>query len=281
MNDDHIKRHVKDTFEQDVPDVLSQIKASPEFRVPPKESVVSWNRLFSRKMAVSLMSVFVISLIIFTAFIRNNDPVVASTITLEVNPSFQITLDEDDMVINVTALSDDGDAIVSRDIKYRGLSLEEVLEILITRLEARGYIVSTTTDSNIILIDVTASSESVRSRVETALRNKLEMEMGRLPAPHWVLNARDIPLTEDQRQAAMEDHRAAMYTRAKMMLIYRIHALDESYTVEDLIPLTIRELYGIFIELEDPANLPDYDQMPGHRPGGMMPYGGDFAPMMS
>ena len=280
MNDDNIKRRVKDAFEQDVPDVLSQIKASPEFRVPPKESVFSWNRLFTRKAVLSLTSVIVITLIIFTAFIRNNDPVVASTITLEVNPSIQITLDEDDKVITVTALSDDGEAVVSRDITYLGMSLDEVLEVLIARLEARGYLVTTTDDSNIILIDVTATNETIRNRVETALRNKLNTEMGRLPAPHWVLNARDIPLTEEQRQAAMEDHRVAMYTRAKMMLIYRIHALDDSYTVEDLIPLTIRELYRIFIELEDPDNLPEYDEMPGHHPGGM-PFGGSFAPTFS
>lgn len=281
MNDDRMKQRIKDSFETDVPDVLSQIKADPNFFVPEKPTMFRLSSFFTKKVAISLMTIFVIALVIIGVNRNLSDPVVASTVTLDVNPSIIITLDEDDYVISVSALNDDGETVVQRNIKYRGLTIEEVVDILITRLESLGYIVTTTDETNVLLIEVSANDDAIRTRVETAFQAKLEHRMGQFPAPHWVLNARDIKLTDDQQNQMMQDHHLSMYTRAKMTLIYRITILDNSYTIEDLLPLTVRELYALFISLEDPDNLPNYNEMPGHRPNNSMPFGNNLPPVLS
>ncbi len=266
MNKKKIKDRMRETFESEVPDVLSKIKASPDFYIPEKhQTVFGLRRFFNKKMALSLMSVFVIALIVVSMINRNNDPVVASTLTLDVNPSIEITLDEDDFVIAVSAINDDGDEVVQKNIKYLGMTLDEVLEVLVDRLNELGYIVTTVDDSNIILIEVSSDNEVRRQRVEELLKAKLQTEMNKHSNSNWVLNSRDIQLTEEQRTRINQDSRLGTYTRAKLTLMYRINSLDSSNTLRELEQLNIRQLYNIFIELEDPDNLPDYNQMPGRR----------------
>lgn len=272
MNDGKFKQQIRDAFEQEVPDVLNQIKASPQYRVPDKPRRFGWT-FTTKRLVLGATSLVVIALLIIIGARRLQDPVVASTVTLEINPSIQITLDEDDNVIAVTAINDDGDAIVQRNIRYRGLTIEQVTEILINRFQALGYIVDTTDESNIILIEVDSDNDTIQSRVESAFKRSLETRMGQFNAPYWVLNARQIPLTDEQEQAIQQDRIMNQYTRARVALIYRIITLDDSYTIQDLLPLTVRELYDLFINLEDPDNLPDYDDMPHHTPGPHMnPY---------
>jgi hypothetical protein len=271
MNDNSFRDHIRSKLDESTPDVLQQIKADPRFVVPPKPSPFGrWFGMPSRSLA-TLAGVFVVALLVVFSIRQLRDPVVASTVTLDVNPSIVITLDEDDTVINVTAQNDDGDTIVSRNIRYRGMTIEEVVEILVTRLEAAGYLVTTDTETNVILIDVDADEDAIRSRVEAAFQARLNARMERIGAPHWVLNARDIP--QDGEPPTMPG--MDMHTRARRLLIYRIHQLDDEYTYLALSRMTLRELYDLFIELEDPANLPDYDHMPGHRMPPANPFGGE------
>ena len=263
---DRMKDFVKDTLEQDVPDVLSKIKASPQFNVPEKTTGFSLLSMSRRKMALSALSVFVLLLVFVGVYNRLATPVVATTVTLDLNPSIEITLDEDDKVIDVTALNNDGEEIVQRNIRYWRKSLDEVIDILVDRLENRGYIVDTSSENNIILIEVSADDTTRRDRIELAVKNKLEARIGDKMAPYWVLNARELKLTKEQKDMIKNDPNLARYSKAKLALVYRIITLDDSYTMPDLLPLKIRELYTIFINLESPDNLPDYDQMPGHPP---------------
>ena len=274
MNDNQFKHQIKQQFEQEVPDVLNQIKASPQFRVPPKERV--FDRLFGRpnKALATLVGVFVVSLILVFSIRQLSDPIVASTVTLDVTPSIVITLDEDDNVISVTTLNDAGEEVLQRNIRYRGLSIDEVVDILVTRLEALGFIVTTDTDTNVILIEVDSKNATIQARVEEAFRNRLNDKMDQFDAPHWVLNARDIPLDDDHAQEFQHGPVMNLQTRARLTLVYRIHELDDSYVIDDLLEMRIRDLYDLFISLEDPDNLPDYNQMPGHRPPMNDPYSG-------
>jgi len=272
MNDDNMRNRIKDTFETNVPDVLAQIKASPDFFVPQKRYAFNFKNIFKNRIAVSLMSIFIIALLIVGVSRGVADPIVASTVTLDINPSIEITLDEDDFVIGVSALNDDGNTVVQREVKYRGLTIEQVLDILIPRLESLGYIVTATDETNVILIEVDSDNESIRTRVENAFKVKLEMQMSRYGADHWVMNSRDIKLTATEQRALMQDQRGQMVTRAKLALIYRINILDDSYEIEDLLLLTVRQLYALFISLEDPDNLPEYDTMPGNHNNDPQPY---------
>jgi len=279
MEDKNVREKIINSFNSEVPDVLSKIKSDPNFRVPPKEKGFSLRNILNRRLTLSLTSLILVTILIITVSSRTNN-VVASTITLDVNPSIEITLNDEDIVISVTALNDDGDEVVQRNIEYRGLTLDEVLEVLVDRLNELGYVVTTTDENNIILIQVDSDNEELQLRLETKLQTKLQAELGKYSNSHWVLNANDIQLTEAQKIQIRNSNLLSRYSAAKIALVYRINQLDDSYLLADLATMTVRDLYDLYFELENPDNLPERDIMPpsrGHHQGyNYNPFQGEY-----
>ncbi len=262
MKKHELKKQIKDYLMEDVPDVLHKIKTSPQFVVPPKPKP-SFYWFTSKRLAMSLSAIAILLITLFIA--KSQTPIVAATVTLDINPSIVITIGEDDKVISVSAVNDDGETVVDKDIKYRGLTIDEVIDILVERLDQLGYIVKTEDGTNIILIEVAADDDIIRSRIEQQFQEHLNSRMNQFAAQHWIMNARDIPLSQQQRDMLQNSMIQNHTTRARLMLMYRINELDSTIDISSLQNKSIRELYSIFIELEQPENLPFYDQMPGHR----------------
>lgn len=262
--DKNTKNNIKDTFYSEVPDVLDKIKASPDFRVPPKNTGFSLKNFLNRKLALSLTSIFVIVLLI-TVVIGRNNYVVASTVTIDINPSIEITLNRNDYVIGVTALNDDGIAVIEKDVKYRGLTIDEAIEIIVTKLNELGYVVDTTDENNVLLITVDSTNENIRSRIQEKFNTRLQNELAKYNNSHWVFNSDDFNLTEEQIMQIRNHDLLKTHSLTKIALAYRINVLDNEYSLQELSQLTVRQLYDLFITLEDPNNLPNIDEMPPPR----------------
>ena len=266
MENNKLKDKISSTLNTEVPDVLSKIKQDPNFRVPPKAKGFTFRNLLKRRMALSLTSLFIVAILVITVSNRTSD-VVASTITLELNPSIEIALNDDDIVISVTALNDDGNEVIQSNIEYKGLNVDEVLELLVARLYQLGYVVTTSDENNIILIQVQSDDENLQLRLEMQLKIKLQTELGKYSNSNWILNIKDLKLTNDQKVQVKESSLLSKYSMAKIALVYRIQFLDNNYTRVDLARLSIRDLYDIYFELESPDNLPERDKMPPSRRG--------------
>lgn len=261
MEDKNIRNKINSTFNTEVPDVLSNIKANPNFRVPPKEKGFSLRNILNRKLALSLTSLFLITILIISLSSKTNY-IVASTVTLDINPSIEIALTDKDIVVSVSALNDDGNEVIQANIEYKGLTLDEVLEILVRRLNNLGYIVTTIDENNIILIDVKSDDEAIQLRLETQLQTKLQNELGKYSNSHWVLSSKDINLTDEQKSQIRNSNLLSRFTAAKIGLAYKIKDLDNTYLLTDLVTMSVRDLYDLYIELENPNNLPNKDDMP-------------------
>lgn len=275
MNDNKLKDHIEETFDKIVPDVLSSIKADPNFRVPQKNKGFSISDLLNNKTLISVFSILVIGLILVTSVYQNN-PIVASTVTIDVNPSLVITLDEDDFVIGVVANNDDGVEIIDRTIKYRGLTVDEVVDILIEKLAEQGYIITTTDEYNIVLLDVESDSDEVKARVEQAFKNKINAKMQNYNESNWIFNSEDIKLSPREKEVLKNDELLSRMSKSKLIMIYRLKTLQDQYNIMQLSRLSIRQLYDLLMEYENPDNLPNYNEMPGKKsPHNYQPHNGD------
>ena len=68
---------------------------------------------------------------------EDTDEKVASTITLDINPSIKLELDKDEYVINVISLNNSTKAIIEGD--YKGKKLNEAIEKITNNLINKGY----------------------------------------------------------------------------------------------------------------------------------------------
>ena len=261
MNKSKFEERITTSFKSETPDILDKIKSSDQFYVPDKVKKYDFSRFFNKRLSYSLASVFVLAIVLFSVLTSGTslDPVVASTVTIDINPSIEITLDEDDNVINITAINSDGELLIDRDIKFRGLSLDETIEIIIAEAIVRGFIVDDTED-NIILIDVSSEELDIKARVEQALEVKITSEMAKVARAVQVRRENREDLTEDEVEELKDDASQFRISLAKLHLINQIIDEDDTYTIEDLKDLSVRSLYVILNNL-----VPEDDITPGNN----------------
>ncbi|MEG1918007.1 MAG: hypothetical protein RR092_05040, partial [Oscillospiraceae bacterium] len=110
--------------------------------------------------------------------------VVASRITLDVNPSFSITASRRDRVLTVTPLNGDAIALLADEI-YRGKTVDETVEGLIARMANSRYL---TAEHNSILLSVRAESETHTRALEKELSRHIQTALAPTAIhPHIVL----------------------------------------------------------------------------------------------
>lgn len=153
-----------------------------------------------------------------------------ATVTFDVNPSVELTLDRDERVLEANALNADGETVLS-GLELVGTNLKTASSALIGAFLTNGYLNEL---QNAILVSVAgedgdALQEELSASVSTLLTN------GGLQGA--VLSQ---SLTEDEAREALAEQYGI--SSGKAALIQVMTAQDASLTFEGLSPLTITEL---------------------------------------
>lgn len=114
---------------------------------------------------------------------KNNEAKEQSTrMTIDINPSVEFMLDEENKVVSVTALNDDGAILIAGEV-FLGLSAEEAGALVIEIAKETGYLIdSSKADANEVKLSISGDSsyaESLKSSVKDSIQNKLsELNIG-------------------------------------------------------------------------------------------------------
>lgn len=101
--------------------------------------------------------------------------------TIELNPSVEFMLDEENRVVSVTALNDDGAILIAGEA-FIGLSAEEASDLFLELARQIGYLVDTEALENEIKVSISGASEyasKLRENVKSSIQEKLdELDIG-------------------------------------------------------------------------------------------------------
>lgn len=158
---------------------------------------------------------------------------VASTVSLDVNPSIEITVNRKERVLEVTALNEDGRNIVA-GMNFKGSDIDVTVNALIGSMVRNGYISDL---SNSILVSV----DSKDATGAKTLQKKLTDEVTSLLQTQ-AFNGAVISQTIDPDDALETLAKKHNISTGKARLIQRIVAQNSRYTFEELVDLTINEL---------------------------------------
>lgn len=159
--------------------------------------------------------------------------VVASTVSLEVNPSIQITVNEKERVLDVTALNKDGEIVIG-DMDFSGSDIDVTVNALIGSMLRNGYLNEL---ANSILISVDNSDPAKGS----LLQEKLTEEVNQLLEADGFFGAvLGQTITDDSALKQQADQYGI--TTGKAQLIEQILESTQGHTFEELAPLSINEL---------------------------------------
>lgn len=117
-----------------------------------------------------------VCLVGYNAFFKQSpateNKIIATTVTLDVNPSIEIKANEEEKVLDVVALNKDAEIIIS-DMKFEGNSLESTVNTLIDSMIGNGYINET---ANSVLLSVDNKDENIGN----VIKDKLSAEISDL-----------------------------------------------------------------------------------------------------
>ena len=243
MDENRLNEQIRDALSHAAPDCLDEILASCEDR---KGTVINMNeRKKNRFVPVAIAAALVLAII--GGFVgyslgsgRGQDSpavetqaLVESVITLDVNPSIQIDVDQTDTVTAVTPLNDDA-RIVIGSMELEGSSLEVAVNALIGSMLQNGYLDEL---RNSILVSVTDGDAARASTLQSSVAGMIETALGSGGIEGSVLSQTVTPDSGITELAASYN-----ITEGKAALISKLVAADPTLTVESLVSLSVNDI---------------------------------------
>ena len=176
-----------------------------------------------RILSLALVVTMILScfMLISCTISGNDEPKEKSTrMTIDLNPSVEFMLDEENKVVSVTALNDDGAILIAGEV-FVGLSAEEASALFVELAEEIGYLVDTEAFENEIKVSISGASEyakDLRDSVSAKINSKLD-EL-------------DVDAAVKQIEAMAEDELRALIAKSS------------TYTEEELEGMSEEELYN-------------------------------------
>lgn len=91
------------------------------------------------KVVLSIVALFLITIVSTFSWSSWQTPVVVATLSVDINPSLELTLDKKENVIDVRAKNDDARELL-QGLNFKGQTLTQVLKILVTRAVELDYL---------------------------------------------------------------------------------------------------------------------------------------------
>lgn len=200
-----------------------------------------------KKILITIIIVIVLLLVGFLGFnyyVKNNVKVeegeetdkIVSTIIMDINPSFELYLNKDEVILDVKALNDDATSIVNEEVK--GKRLNDGISLIADNLVENGFVSS---DITILL------STKGEINNEALLENM-----------HAIFEEKNITseiITTVISEAAIERAKEYGISESKAAYIEEMLKEKENVTFEELIDKSIKEINDIVNEevKEEPA----------------------------
>ena len=229
----NVETKIKQAFEHAAPNVLESVLSDCGEQkgtvIIMKEKKNNWTK---RLTAVAAALALVVGLGAGTGLYRINRAV-AATVSLDVNPSVELTVNRKDRVLGVNANNEDGKTILG-EMDLTGSDLNVAVNAIVGSMVRNGYL-------NELANSVLVSVDSKDAAVGTALQEKLAQEISVIlegDSFSGAVISQTVEKTEDLSHQAQEYHISV----GKANLIQQIIEQDSRYTFEDLADRSINEL---------------------------------------
>lgn len=232
-NDLNIDEKIKRVFSDETPDVfdsvLSDVKNQKrQVRTVNKQTI---NR--KTKFMVAFAACFVAVFALVAGIVFTGGDKAAAVVSIDVNPSIRLEVDEDGKVLNVRAMNDDAAEILG-DMDLKGCTVEVAVNAIVGSMVQAGKLSEL---QNSILLSVqafdSANGYKIKKRITDEINKKMtESGLGAAILVQNVTESKDLKKLAEQYGI----------TEGKAKLIENILNVAPQYTFEQLVGLTVNEL---------------------------------------
>ncbi len=157
---------------------------------------------------------------------------VVATIMLDVNPSLEIKVDENEKVLDVLPLNEDAKTVIGT-MDFEGSNIDVTIHALIGSMVTKGYL---TEFKNSVLVSVESENDT------TVLRERLTAEISALIGDETLGGSVIMQTvnTDEELKNLAEKHNISV---GKAQLINTVLTVKSDKTFDELAPVSITELY--------------------------------------
>ncbi len=235
MKKREIDTSVRQAFSKVVPDVLDAVLLDCK-QQEGKVIVLSENTV-KRPMTKKIIGIAAAFVVVFAAImgymVYSQNYKIASTISLDVNPSIEIFVNQKEKVLDVRANNEDGKTVIG-DMDFKGNSLDITVNALIGSMLKNGYINEL---ANSILVSVDTQDPQQSAQLQQKLTDEINTLLQTNTFSGAVLSQ---TIQQDESLQQLADQYGI--TLGKAQLINQIIEKNALYTFADLVPLSINEL---------------------------------------
>ena len=164
-------------------------------------------------------------------------------VAVDINPSIEFVVDEEDLVESFIFLNEDA-AILCADVDFIGMNVDDAVQLFIEIATEAGY-VDPEGDDNAVLITV-LGEEGQEAAIEQ-IRERLRTRIVRHFAKNFI---NGVVLTEDFTQEDLVAEAELLgVTPGKLKLAYAAIVGDETLVLEDLLEMPVKDILAIVREL--------------------------------
>ncbi|MGN1157808.1 MAG: PASTA domain-containing protein [Agathobacter sp.] len=177
----------------------------------------------------------------------------ASYLTFDINPSFQLTIDEG-VVVDYLAINDDGEDIL-RNIEVIGKKVEDALPLVIGELVEQGYLAKKEF-APVLLLSARGGDGAAQLLEEAVFISQdalVEKEVEVFIVAQQIENPDELEVLAEKYGVSV----------GKMQYVLNVLREESNISVEDATAYTVIELFGMDIEkrlIEPPYKVGDYDE---------------------
>ncbi|MBO5338901.1 MAG: hypothetical protein J6A96_04295 [Clostridia bacterium] len=269
MNEQEMKKKIKEAYESQSVDLLSQIESSCQ-QEKQADAFESSNRRYTMSRTLRSIIACTICLALFiTGFgvgfvipnaMDNNKTTfndsIETFVYLDVNPSVELQVNNESKIVSCIPTNNDAEIILN-GLELKGVDMNTALTAIIGSMYVNGYL---STDSNSILVSVNTSDEDNETSIIESITDRINKVFEKTDMECSIIT-QSVELNDELKQRAEENGVSV----GKMHFIDKIIENREDFGDDDrpdLSHMSIKELDKMFpkhpnMNGENPPPLPE------------------------
>lgn len=198
----------------------------------------------TKKISAILCVIAIIACLFSFAACSNNDkkeedPVATSYVTMDINPSVEIVVDQNNKVMSVKAQNDDADVMLYGEASLEGLDLQVAADEVLDLAVKYGYL---TEDNSTVEVSISCDTASV----ETAIKEKMQAAVDEAKSGvDFAISLATEGLLSVKTEIAALEEKYQDVSSGKYSLIIEAMAMDNTLTFDEAYNMSTKDLLAI------------------------------------
>lgn len=243
MNRRQIKNKINHSFEKATPDILESILNTEVKKMEKPDTILEKNIEKKKMNYFSYASICAVLILAIGIYSFTNYFQVASFISIDVNPSFEITTNKKEKVLNVKALNKDAVKVIE-DMDLKGIQLNVAVNAIIGSMVKNGYV---TQQNNTILVSVINNDAQKLQEIQTTIIDDISNSLKSSQIQPVIYNQN---IQQNQSEIKNLEHSAGQHhiSVGKFMFIEELIKKDPTLSSDILSKMSLDELTSLMEE---------------------------------